>query len=558
MSDFDRLLAIVSTASDGIGIPPQAETCADGRGKNIPAPPAPASAEETHADIADVQTPIIDLRLFRRALPVQPYGQEHPACALPQGTYDQQGFGIPAEGLPEEFIDWSRNGWRLELAPEADGAVQMVPVAANPTNEQSLRQRLNDIHVQRRLELTLLVWHELRQLLELADVCCRRSAGAKTPEAYTDAVKQNGLELRFVPEALKTPELCLAACRQNGLALFFVPQQMKTPELCMSAVMRNAWALEHVPEPLKSDAAFCLTAIRTNAEVMNVLPGAMCTDEFSRRAVEMNVDAFSSYKIRKSPELCMTAMRQKGRLLRFIPEPIKTKAICTEAVRNDGMAIVDVPIFLNSFELCMMAVQRSGKALAYVPERFKTQELCMEAVKQDGRALPFVPAEFTPRKDAVSLFDMYRRTTADIPAIYMTAVQSDGRALEFVPAEFRTAELCRIAVRSHWLALKDVPATLKTEGLCMAAIQCDARAFLTCTQARTPAICMTAVRKDGMLLEHVPEALKTPELCMAAVRQNGMALKFVPDRLKTLELCTAAMEQNGAAGVYTTAQAGVR
>ncbi len=557
MSDFDRLLAIVSTAS-GIGIPPQPEACASDHDKNIPAPLASASAEETHADIANVQAPRIDLRLFLRALPVQPCGQEYPACVLPKGTYDQQGFGIPAEGLPEEFIDWSRNGWRLEFAPDADGAVQMVPAAANPTNEQPLRQRLIDIHVQRRLELTLLAWHELRQLLELADVCCRRSAGAKTPEAYMDAIKQNGLELRFVPEALKTPPLCMAAVRQNGLALFFVPQQMKTPELCLNAITRNAWALEHVPEPLKSDATFCLTAIRTNAEVMTVLPHAMCTDDFSRRAVEMNVNAFSSYKIRKSPELCMTAMRQKGRLLRFIPDPIKTKNICAEAIKNDGMSIVDVPIFLNSFELCMMAVQRNGKALAYVPERFKTLELCMEAVKQDGRALPFVPAGFKPRKDAVSLFDIYRRTTFDIPAIYMTAVQSDGRALEFVPAEFRTAELCRIAVRSHWLALKDVPPTLKTEGLCLAAVQSDARAFMACTQARTPAICMAAVRQDGMLLEHVPDAMKTAELCMVAVKQNGIAVKFVPDRLKTLELCTATMKQHNAAGVYTTAHAGVR
>ena len=48
-------------------------------------------------------------------------------------------------------------------------------------------------------------------------------------------VRQYGLALRYVPEALRTPELCLAAVQQSGNALRWVPELLRTPELCRIA-----------------------------------------------------------------------------------------------------------------------------------------------------------------------------------------------------------------------------------------------------------------------------------------------------------------------------------
>ena len=42
---------------------------------------------------------------------------------------------------------------------------------------------------------------------------------------------------------------------------------------------------------------------------------------------------------------------------------------------------------------------------------------------------------------------------------------------------------------------------------------------------QTEAICLEAVKQNGLALEYVNK--QTPEICLAAVRQNGKALEFV-------------------------------
>lgn len=42
-------------------------------------------------------------------------------------------------------------------------------------------------------------------------------------------------------------------------------------------------------------------------------------------------------------------------------------------------------------EYCITAVKQDGKSLQFVPEKYKTEKLCLEAVKQDGWALKYVP-----------------------------------------------------------------------------------------------------------------------------------------------------------------------
>ena len=46
-------------------------------------------------------------------------------------------------------------------------------------------------------------------------------------------------------------------------------------------------------------------------------------------------------------------------------------------------------------------------------------------------------------------------------------------------------------------------------------------------------VLLEAVRKNGLVLKHVPNVLKTEELCSAAVEQNLLAFQHVPVRYKT-------------------------
>ncbi|MCL2207773.1 MAG: DUF4116 domain-containing protein [Fibromonadales bacterium] len=51
-----------------------------------------------------------------------------------------------------------------------------------------------------------------------------------------------------------------------------------------------------------------------------------------------------------------------------------------------------------------------------------------------------------------------------------------------------------------------------------------------------------AVKKDGYVLEQVPESFRTAEVCLAAVQNSGYALEYVPEKLKTEEICLEAIK----------------
>jgi hypothetical protein len=109
-----------------------------------------------------------------------------------------------------------------------------------------------------------------------------------------------------------------------------------------------------------------------------------------------------------------------------------------------------------------------------------------------------------------------------------------------------TYEYCLSEVRRDGIMLQFVPEALRTPELCLAAVTSYGPALDSVPQAlRTPELCLAAVTRYGWAFQFVPEALKTPELCLAAVIRNGYAIRFVPDSLKTPELCFATVTENG-------------
>ena len=86
----------------------------------------------------------------------------------------------------------------------------------------------------------------------------------KDAEATLEAVRQDGLALRDVPEDLKTEAVCLAAVQQYGQALKFVPKERKTPEVCLEAVKQDGRALKFVPAAQKTETV-CIEAMNGRA-----------------------------------------------------------------------------------------------------------------------------------------------------------------------------------------------------------------------------------------------------------------------------------------------------
>ena len=70
-------------------------------------------------------------------------------------------------------------------------------------------------------------------------------------------------------------------------------------------------------------------------------------------------------------KLCIEAVRQCARALKFVPERLKTPAVCIEAVQRRGLSLEDVPVPLRSEEMCTTAVRQHPSAMQFVPARHR-------------------------------------------------------------------------------------------------------------------------------------------------------------------------------------------
>ena len=94
---------------------------------------------------------------------------------------------------------------------------------------------------------------------------------------------------------------------------------------------------------------------------------------------------------------------------------------------------------------------------------------------------------------------------------------------------------------------------LKAAALCLEAVKHDGMILrLVSRKFKTMELCLVAVKQNGDALFYVPKKYKTVELCTEAIKQNGRALAYVPEKLKTMELCFKAMERHHAANEYVS------
>ena len=74
----------------------------------------------------------------------------------------------------------------------------------------------------------------------------------KEYEKWLDEVKEDGFNLRFVPEELKLKEMCELAVKDEALTLQYVPEELRTYKLCYVAIKNDGTTLEFVPEELRT------------------------------------------------------------------------------------------------------------------------------------------------------------------------------------------------------------------------------------------------------------------------------------------------------------------
>jgi len=252
-----------------------------------------------------------------------------------------------------------------------------------------------------------------------------------------EAVKNDGDNLKYVPDEFKTAQLCLAAMDYHGTALEYVPEKFKTAELCFKAVKCGCGALAFVPEERKT-MEMCLEAIKQ--------------DKYYRDAPPVFKEVPKKFH---TPELCLEAVKVNPHALEYIPNELKTHELCLEAVRKNGGVLEHVPDKLKTAELCKQAVEISAWALRHVPDEFKTMEMCLKAVRE-ADVIQYVPDKF---KTAELCRDAISQPDADL------FISGGESKLQYIPDEFKTAKLCLGGVKTDAALLKIVPQKFKTREL---------------------------------------------------------------------------------------------
>jgi hypothetical protein len=261
------------------------------------------------------------------------------------------------------------------------------------------------------LNLTVPAMEELCLIAMKSDKMLEKAPQKLTVEICLEAVRKNYKALEYVPwgqSNLTDPEkaeICHEAVNYSGwvgddIILQYVPENYRTIELCYEAVRKKGEALQYVPENLKT-IDLCYEAVKMDGDALQWVPKNFKTTGMYLETVRAYSRSLHEFRY---PDRYGVANSQRSalrndieRVLKEMPEELKTQELCFEAVKENGAALAHVPEHLRTPELCLEAVKQNGGALQYVPwgqinlSVPAKVEFCIDVVKKDDWTLQFVP-----------------------------------------------------------------------------------------------------------------------------------------------------------------------
>ena len=251
--------------------------------------------------------------------------------------------------------------------------------------------------------------------------------------------------------------------------------------------------------------------------------------------------ADASEKERDNLDFVLQAVEQDGSNLRFASERLRDdESVVKTALKTYPYAIEFASERLRSSEeMARYCVSKEGLTLGYFKtELRKNKEIVLLAVEQNGRALVYATDKMKNDEDVV-----------------LTAIRNYPYAFKYASERIRAikkyvfmtleaeAKFDFVGVDEKWFSdpvfmfegVKIAPKLLKKFD----------RSFLT------KEMIIAFLRKDGMLLECLPDFSNDFEIVKEAVSQNGMALKFAHKNMRNnLEIALTAMARDIEASRY--------
>jgi hypothetical protein len=409
----------------------------------------------------------------------------------------------------------------------------------------------------------------------------------KTPEVYLAAVLKNGFMIRYVPPEKQTIEMCwvafshnyrtfesihcqeiemcFLAVQQSGILLEYVKEQ--TSDICIDAVEQNWKAIEFVRnQTLDICQLACIKSVKA-LEFCKVQTKEMCMDILATYPLMLDC------VLEQDIEICNLAVEKNYLALKYAK--FQDDDTCLRVVSRDGLQLQYVKN--KTPEICIMAINHNIKAFEFIDN--PSESMCVKVVIEDGEQLQHIKnqtidictAAIVNTWKAIIFTNQDDLNDDDVQFCCTTACSLNTKALQY--CKYQNEDMIETAVKDDGMNLKY--ALFQTQIICNAAVNNDVRAIQYVEQQfQTVELCMKAVEKDGMLIEHIsnttngvsvaavynkPDAfkfLKNPceDACIAYVCIKGMNLQYIPEEYQTETICMMAVSETAYAIRYAKVQ----
>lgn len=171
----------------------------------------------------------------------------------------------------------------------------------------------------------------------------------------------------------------------------------------------------------------------------------------------------------------------------------------------------------------------------------KTYKMWIEDVAKRHCDLYSVPKRYITSKMCLAAV----RAKRSLKQIKIALMMKDCNFNELI-----THYICLEAVRRSRLNMDHVPKKFLTFEMYLTAVQKGFELYFVPKKFLTCKMYLTALQSSSLSLMKVPNEFKTAELCLVAVLTNYENLQYVPLEYRTNELYLAAVQKNGNALSY--------
>jgi hypothetical protein len=173
---------------------------------------------------------------------------------------------------------------------------------------------------------------------------------------YLSLLISKEIDLLDIPEEFRTHMLCMAAIKQNGANIKYVPENIKTIDFYQCLINLNINNFKYITNP--------------SEEIV----------EFYNKIVKLFCNFVS--KPIYSPEECWAVVNEKYFSLQYVFEHLITYELCLHSIYRDPSMIKFVPKQFLTEELCEKTIKQNAFHLSFVPEHFQIK-LQKYALQQD-------------------------------------------------------------------------------------------------------------------------------------------------------------------------------